>query len=206
VNVTKYLFAGAGLSLACAVTAGTVPLPGDVAVTLAAPRMSNLTAGEPVAFTMTVTNQGPLPIRQGFWITGPNIFNQLYYPVGTWNDCGLVIAVVDSSIVGGSYWFFHWDPAGPTGELPINVGETRSCHFSLALTPSASVQTPFRVGLFEFWSDPNPSNDHSTVYLQRALDPIPTLSRWVLLGLAGLLAAIARRRLSLRGVKRLAHN
>jgi hypothetical protein len=182
------------------ISAGTVILPTDISTTLTASPSNNLRPGQLIDFTMTVTNQGPAPFH-GFVIRGPNIFNE-FNPFVASNDCGLITAVVDLQTT--SYYYFSWYFLAPPDGSDLAVGETRTCHFIEALTLHAPTVTPFSIGLPGYFVDPNPTNDRSTVYLVRALDPIPTLSPWVLLSLAGLLAAIARRQLRLHGVKRLA--
>lgn len=178
--------------------AQTVPLPSDVSVTLTATPTSNLAPGDSIAFTMTVTNNGPSSLG-AFAIVGTQISTQFYYPTSSWNDCNLITVTGDST--NGPFWIPEWFPSG-LGENPMAVGETRVCHFTLTVTPAFPPAYSFTIGLGTLWTDPNPSNNSATVILQRAPAPPPTptpaLSPAMLLLLAGLLtaaAAIARRHL-----------
>jgi hypothetical protein len=195
------VLAAIGLLLSISATAviPPIPLPGDVAVTLSADPMVNLAPGQPIAFTMTVTNHGPAPIPV-FSIRGPDMYDQFYEPVSvTWSDCHLRIIVVDLNIPPYSYWVFAWHVSGPDiGGPPLDVNETRTCHFTLALTPNAPPITALTVGLSSTaYVDPDPSNDRATVLLGLTPEPIPALSstlQWLLAGLLSVAAGFARRR------------
>jgi hypothetical protein len=174
-------------------------LPGDVAVTLTADPTVNLIPGQPIAFTMTVTNRGPAPVPE-FYIRGPDIYDQFYEPISVdWSDCHLGITVIDLNIPPYSYWVFVWHVSGPVlGGPPLEVNETRTCHFTLALTPHAPPVTALTVGLSSTaYVDPDPSNDRATVLLGLTSAPIPALSstmQWLLAGLLAVVAGFARRR------------
>nr|WP_305119336.1 hypothetical protein [Tahibacter harae] len=181
--------------LSARASAGTVQVPSDIAITLTAAPTAALRPGQPVEFTLGVTNNGPAPVRR-LLITGPDVYDQIYLPGGAWTDCPMFLTVVDGS--AASYWYLFWYPAFPNAP-DIAVGETRTCRFRLELTPAAQAVTPVSVGLPSFYLDPNPSNDRATVLLTRAVTPaatpVPTLARSVLVLLAGLLAGIAALRL-----------
>jgi hypothetical protein len=168
---------------------GTVPLPSDVSVTLSAAPTDNLLPSEPIGFTMAVTNNGPAAL-QAFSIVGPQISNQFYYPTTSWNDCDLVTITGDGA--DGSFWIPEWNPTGAVGENPIAPGETRTCHFMLAVAPGLPVAYSFAVRLGTLWTDPDASNNIATVLIQRTIDVVPLLSLPALLAL-GLMFAICGR-------------
>jgi hypothetical protein len=178
------------LLISCAFAAGSAhagfALTSDVGVTLSASPTTQLTTGEPINFTMTVTNYGPDPIpvvevMSSMWLN--QIFPISYDP----SECTLIVSVLDG--VTPSY-SMSWIIAGLPGEPVFAANETRTCHFSLSLTAAAPAVTPFSFGLPSFITDLNPDNDAVTVLLQRAIDAIPTLSSMMLWLLAGLLAAM----------------
>jgi hypothetical protein len=145
-----------------------VPVPSDISTTLTASPTTNLRPGQLINFTMTVTNHGPVPVTR-LVITGSNVYEE-FNPYAASNDCGLITAVVDLQIT--FYYYFSWYlTPPPPASANLAVGETRTCHFIQALTSRAPRVTPFSIGLPDFYVDPNPSNDRSTVYLVRALDP-----------------------------------
>ena len=173
--------------------ADPVMLPSDVAVTLAVTATSNLAPGDSIAFTMTVTNNGPASLGYVAFVA-PQISTQFYFPSGNWNDCNLITVTGEGT--NGPFWYLEWFPSGFVGENPIAAGETRICHFMLTITPTAPLAFAFTVGLGTNWTDPNPANNSASVLLQQPIDPIPTLSPAMLLLLAGMLALATWQRSS----------
>jgi Domain of unknown function DUF11 len=179
------------LLIFCSFAAGSAhagfALTSDVGVTLSASPTTQLATGQPINFTMTVTNYGPDPIPvvevlSSMWLNqiSPISYNQ--------SECTLVVLVLDG--VTPSY-SMSWIIAGLPGQPVFAAGETRTCHFSLSLTAAAPAAMSFDFGLPSFIPDTNPANDTGTVLLQRAIDPIPTLSSLMLLLLSGLLVTTA---------------
>ena len=161
-----------------------VYLPSDVSVTLSASQSESLRPGEPLLLTVSATNYGPAPLTH-FPISSVHFHDEFDTSVGG-SDCLLGVAVVDD---GTPYsYYFVWDPAQDSA---LQVGETRYCHITMALSAQAPPITELTFGLPTFYLDPNPSNDRQTVFLRRALDSIPTTSHQTLLILAGLLATSA---------------
>jgi hypothetical protein len=160
-------------------------LTSDVGVALTAMPTTQLVTGQPINFTMTVTNYGPdlIPVVE---VSSSMWFNEIYPISYDPNECTLIVSVLDG--VTPSY-LMSWIIAGLPGEPVFAAGETRTCHFSLSLTAAAPAATPFSFGLPSFITDTNASNDTVTILLQRAIDPIPALSSMMLWLLTGLLVA-----------------
>ena len=171
-------------------------IPSDIGVTLSATPSTNLVTGQPIDVTVSVTNYGPQPAPQ-IGVVSSTFVNEFDQFVTNPNECFLFVTVVDA--VPTAYYFINWDVAnvlGVPGSLPLNVGETRTCHFQFALTSRAPALVRFSFLVSSYFTDANPNNDSATVILQRAPRPIPTLSPLSLLLLAGFLvlsAAIIRR-------------
>jgi hypothetical protein len=176
-------------------------IPADIGVTLTATPNTGLTTGQSVEITIAVTNYGPAPAPQ-VGVVSSTFLNQFGSFVTNPAECFLFVTVVDA--VPTPYYYINWDVAnvlGVPGSQPLNPGETRTCHFQMALTPAAPAAIPFSFGLSTYFTDINPGNDTGTVILQRAIEPIPALSPAMLLLLAGLMAAstgvaLGRRQLS----------
>jgi hypothetical protein len=161
-----------------------VPLYTDVAVTLGATPTRNLSTGDTITFTTTITNNGPVAVGY-VAIIGPQIFSEFYNPTSAWNDCGLMTTTGDSEF--GPFWVIEWFPDG-LGEAPLAVGETRTCHFTLAVAPAFPGTYSFTMMLPDYWSDIDPGNDQATVILSRAITTVPMLDRWVFMMLGALVA------------------
>jgi hypothetical protein len=190
--VTTVALAGGGVAHA------QIAIPSDIGVTLSAAPNINLVTGQPIDVTISVTNYGPEPAPQ-IGVVSSTFVNEFGQFVTNPSECFLFVTVVDA--VPTAYYYINWDVAnvlGVPGSQPLNVGETRTCHFQFALTSSAPALVRFSFLLSSFFSDVNPNNDSATVILQRAPHPIPTLSSPSLLLLAGFLvlgaAAVIRRR------------
>lgn len=200
-NTIRYLLAAVLAIAADSVCSGQTILPSDVGVSLTATPSTNLVPGQPIGLVLTVTNYGPSPITELTLFS--SIFVDEFHLISEdLNECNLLLIVEDLK-TGGFDYFTDWNVSGAAGPPPLAVGETRTCHFQLALTAQAPAVMPYSFGLPSGISDPNPSNDRATVQLQQAPPPPPesilTLSPAMLLLLAVSLAAIGRvahRRLS----------
>ena len=173
-----------------------IVLPGDVSVSLSAEPSARLEPYQTIHFTLTVTNNGPSPITPLALISSA-IYDELTLYDGT-NDCNLITSVADGPT---DFWYYRtWYIAAETvGLPPLAVGETRTCHFTESLTPSAPAIWPYSFGIPVSWSDPDPSNNAATVYLRRAIPaaPVPALAptmTWLLAGLFVAAACLKRKR------------
>lgn len=176
------------MAVAAAAKTQTIVLPSDVSVTLTAAPTAGLTTGQPIDFTLTVTNRGPVPVHI-LELTSSNWIDQFdVIPYSA--SCDMGVTVVD--LIDSFYYFYFWDVAGLPGTPDLGAGETRTCHFQLALASNAPASTMFSFGLPDFIVDPNPNNDRATVTLQRLVATVPALSPAILVLLAGLLASVAR--------------
>lgn len=182
------------LAACMSASAGTIPIPADVSVSLTAEPTSNLHAGQRIAFTLSVTNHGPEPAAPVSFGSSP-IRNELDLVTGT-GACGdtLGLAVVDQS--DGFYYAYSW---APTFERPpLQVGETRTCRFYLDYTEWAPDTFALAFELSNFIVDLDASNNSATVTLQRApagSPPVPLPSASIV-GLLLLAAALVGPALS----------
>jgi len=168
--------------------AGHVVLPADISVHLDAQPNSNLSPGEPVVFTLTVVNHGPEVVNT-FALISSDFYDQIDLNFGT-NDCqGFGLTVADGETFHFNYWWYPTDQGGV-----LAVGESRTCHFTRALTPQMPVVWRFGFAIPAFIEDINPTNNVSTVTLRRgdiAPMAIPVLSPTILVLLAIALATTA---------------
>lgn len=170
------------------VHAGQVVLPADISVQLSAQPSTNIIPGEPVVFTVTVVNHGPEPVSQLALISS-DFYDQIDLNYGSVDCEGVVLSVADGEIFHFNYW---WRPTLFDG--PLSVGESRTCHITLAVTNQMPPIWPFSFELLGYYEDLNPANNISTVILRRgdiAPVAIPTLSPGALLLLAAGLAVAA---------------
>lgn len=163
--------------------AGPLLIPSDISTTVTATPQTDLQPGQMVTFTVSITNHGPAPV-DSLLITGPQVYDQLFFPTGSWNDCGMFVNVVD--LIDTSYWNTIWHPASPFAPA-LAAGETRICHLQLALTSTAPATMPVSFGLPQFIIDQNPANDRATVLLAKPISPVPGLSPIALMLLTSLL-------------------
>lgn len=185
VRVARWLaFAGA-LFVGASVTATNLDplLRNDIAVTFTATPSDQLSPGEPIDFVLTASNLGDVPVtfvvlRSSFFLHEIQAISQ--------QDCILVTTVAD----GDDFfvYYFSWYVAGAVGGPPLEAGESRTCHFQMALTSEAPAVFPFTFGyVSDSPPDSNPDNDQATVILRRgdiAPVAIPMLSPAFLLILA----------------------
>ena len=156
--------------------AGPLLIPSDISTAVTAAPQTDLQPGQMVTFTVSITNHGPAPVSS-LLVTGPQVYDQLFFPAGSWNDSGMFVNVVD--LVDTSHWNTIWYPAAPIAPA-IAVGETRTCHLQLALTSAAPAIMPVSFGLPQFIVDQNPANDRATVLLAKPVRPVPGPSPGVL--------------------------
>jgi hypothetical protein len=154
-------------------------------VTLTAEPITHLEPLQPIHFTLAVTNRGPKEIPFLFLYTSP-LYDDIFTIYDGTSDCGLGTQVADGPT---TYWYYRvWDVSSEVlGYPPLEPGETRTCHFTESLWSSAPPQSSYSFRIPESWSDPDPSNDVSTVYLRRAVATasVPALSptsMWLLVG------------------------
>ena len=82
---------GLALCLADSASAGTISLPADVSLSFTAEPHSNLHSGERIAFTLSVTNNGPEPAAPVALLSSP-ILDELDLSTAT-VDCGDTLGV-----------------------------------------------------------------------------------------------------------------
>ena len=85
-----------------------------------------------------------------------------------------MILGIDATPVGYSYnlsWLIGFDSSPP-----LQAGEHRICHITMALAADAPPVVHLSFGMSGLFSDPDPSNDVGTVTLYRAQAtmPVPT--------------------------------
>jgi hypothetical protein len=179
-----------------------VELPSDVSVSLAAEPTVGLQPGDIVTFTISVTNNGPEVVDR-LALSSSSFVDELDAAAGSVAACEGPLGVDVSDFIGGYEYFIVWYPVFPKDPavLTLDVGETRSCQFSMPLTSAAPDDYPFSFSLAGSLSDLDASNNSATVTLRRATEgaattPVPTLSPLALALMAGflaLLASVARR-------------
>jgi hypothetical protein len=143
-----------------------VVLTEDVGVAFSVTSSSPILPGEPINFVLTATNHGDDPVE--FLALSSSYF--VHEIVSGPADCTMGIIVADGD--GFFVYYLTWYLAGALGE-PLEPGETRVCHFQMALTSAAPAVYPFTFGLPSYYTDPNPANDRVTLYLRRG-DLAPT--------------------------------
>jgi hypothetical protein len=170
-------------------------LGSDIGVTLTATPNTTLVTGEPISIVLTVTNYGPQPVSQ-VGVVSSYFVNEFSQFVTNPSECFLFVTVADA--IPTPFYYINWDVAnvlGVPGSQPLQVGETRTCHFQFALTAEAPATVPFSFRLASYFTDINASNDSATVTLQKAsappVVPVPALSPAMELVLVGLLAVSA---------------
>lgn len=191
------LLLSATIGVAARAWAGNVvELPSDVSVSLFAEPTMGLVPGDSVGFTISVTNNGPEPVDR-LTVVSSFFVDQFDAAAGSISACEGPLGVSVSDFIGGYEYWISWDPVTYTDPalITLDVGETRTCHFSMPLTSAAPYVYPFSFGLAGFLSDLDSSNDSAEVVLNRApsgvtATSVPTLSLTALGLLAGLLALV----------------
>jgi hypothetical protein len=182
--------------------AGIIDIPSDIGVTLTASPTTDLLPGQPIDMTLSVTNYGPE--SEPIVIVSSTVFvDELNVVETNFDECAIQLVVGD--LANGDYDYrIDWTVAGLGGVAPpIAAGETRICHFGIALTQHAPSPYTFAFDLV-YVSDPNPGNDNAAVVLTRAAapppQPVPTLSTAMLGLLAALSAGLAALALRCRSL------
>ncbi|TAH44468.1 MAG: hypothetical protein EYC71_08850 [Gammaproteobacteria bacterium] len=166
------------------VTAGYVEIPADVSMHLSADPDQDLVTGQPITFTLAVTNHGPEPVSVLVASSSP-FTNEFVLSSGTTDCKDLGLVVVDGQ---SFYYYYDWVP---TSTGPLAVGETRSCHVTLSLSAQAPDTWTFYFSIPVFYVDLDPSNNSSSVTLRRGsptAHAVPALSPLMLFLLALLTA------------------
>ncbi|WP_371280183.1 hypothetical protein [Dokdonella sp.] len=176
----------------------------DISVELAAHPSSGLIPGQPIVFTLAVTNHGPVAVPTSgskFSLFSSDFYDQFDVGFPGTADCQGFGAIISD----GKTFHYNlvWFPTS-LDQGALEVGEIRSCRFTLALSNQAPPVWPFSFGAAEFFDDINPDNNVSTVILRRGdIAPVElpalTMSAFILLTTA--LAFTAW--LALRGRRRL---
>jgi len=179
------LFSLAFVSAYASAAPPPVIVPTDVDVRLTATPSANLQPAQPIDFALAVTNLGPMPAPNV--VVASTVFVNQIHLIPDSNDCLLILGTMDGS--AGPSFSYYWFPT--LGAPALAVGETRTCHFQMALTASSPPSYAFGFGLPPEFVDLELSNDNATVVLRRTVAPIPALSTGFMLLLATLLAAAA---------------
>jgi hypothetical protein len=189
---------GLGFCLAgsTSLSAGTIPIPADVSVSLTAEPTSNLHAGQRIAFTLSVTNHGPEPAAPVALLSSP-ILDELDLSTAT-VDCGNALGVIVVDLNDGFHYLYSWEPTN--GLTPLEVDETRNCYINLDYTEWAPDVFTLTFELSSFIVDLDSSNNSATVTLRRASAgsppvPAPSISIGGMLLLAAALAGPALSRI-----------
>lgn len=172
-------------------------IPTDLAVQFSAEPTDGIESGQTIHFTVSVTNHGPEPV-ESVTLMSSNFVDEFYLDNAT-ADCQAFLTRITD---GNGFYYYNqiWYPAFFS---TLEVGEARTCHFTLDFSHLAPPVFPFSFGLASYETDLNPANDTQAVVLRRGRLPatLPTLSpqAQILLGL-GMLAcaglAIRHRRRS----------
>ena len=170
-----------------------VALDTDVGVTLVAEPTNGMVSGQYIHFTLSATNYGPHPATV-LIIESSEFTNQIAGLISDPNECYLVATIVDGTV---SSAYVSWYVAGLSGSPNLQVGETRICHFQIALSAFAPPIWSFSFGVSTYDPDLNAANDVGTVTLRQAMRPVPTLSKALHAILALLLVVLT----GLRGIR-----
>jgi hypothetical protein len=176
-----------------AAQAGDWNLPSDVGVALQAFPSDDLQPGQPVDMAFSVTNNGDEEVPVLITASSRYVDELTIVSVNS-DEC--LLTVLEEKLSNGGYdYLMEWFVSGPPPnfDLPLEPGETRTCHFQIALTRNAPPAFDFSFGLAKGFHDPDPSNDRATVVLHRATaapTPVPALSAAMLWLLAALSASV----------------
>jgi hypothetical protein len=163
-------------------------LPSDLVVTMTANPDSGLVPHQMFELTIAVTNRGPENIHTlGLY---SSYFSDEFALSLASNDCGLSFAVLD-----GDDWWAYAYLWSPNRNSDLAVGQTKTCHLKLALSLEAPPTVAFTFTLPSDYVDPDPSNDHATVYLHRDVSPVPADSWFARCALMAVLSGLACSRL-----------
>lgn len=165
--------------LLCSASAyGQFTIPADVSVRMSAAPTTGLMPGEPFVITLSVTNHGPEP-ADPIIVISTAFTNEFDDSVGT-VDCPYMGVVVTD---GKTYFYeYAWIP---TIGGAIEVGQTLTCHLTLALSANAPDIYVFEFEIPSFIEDLDPSNNSASVTLRRAAaTQLPAASPWSMMVLS----------------------
>lgn len=182
----RALFSVALLLAASCAAAGQVELPADLSVHLSAEPDHDLVTGQPITFTLVVTNHGPEAVDN--IALESSAFVDEFDLGSAVADCpGLGLIVVD----GKSFYYLYMWIFTYLG--PLQPQESRLCYITLPVGAHAPEAWTFGFFLPASYVDLNPSNNSSSVTLRRGSPtarPIPALSPRMLLLLMLLIASM----------------
>ena len=179
-------------------SAGTWVIPADISVSMTAEPRTNLVTGQPIHFTITATNHGPLPAPI-LDIFSSEFVNEFDLSNAT-ADCDGILALVAGDTEFGYFYFYDWIVVTAAA---LHPGKARTCHLTLPLSANAPAAFTFTWAIPDFFIDNDSSNNSASVTLRRATAApatLPALSAPSLLTLGSLMLLLgwARLRGSLR--------
>lgn len=125
-HALRTLLIGLIIGTSTSLEAGPILIPSDLAVSFSAEPNAELHPGDVVAFTISITNNGPEPVDR-FALGSSPIYDELDVLSATINcNSRLILAVTD--LEDGFYYTYTWAVLLP-GDPPLQVGETRYCYF-----------------------------------------------------------------------------
>lgn len=161
-------------------------IPTDLAVQFSAEPTDGIESGQTIHFTLSVSNNGPEPANS-FILLSSDFVSEFILDNATADCEAFLVQVTDGETF---HYNLSWYPAFFE---TLDVGETHTCNFTLALSQQAPSVLPFSFGLEQYDTDLNPANNTQTVLLRRGTQPtiLPTVSSiaLVLLGIGMLVCA-----------------
>jgi hypothetical protein len=163
------------LALTSAARAGQQVIPADIGITFTAAPNTDLHAGESINGTLTVTNFGPGAANY-LVVQSSSFTNEFGSFAADPEECFVFATVVDAQ--PAPYYYLNWQVANVlgAGTAPFRPGETRTCHLTFSLSPTASPSMTFGWNIPSFFVDLNSANNASTVLLQLAAVPVPAVA------------------------------
>lgn len=140
-------------------------IPSDLAVQFSAEPTNGIESGQTIHFTLSVTNNGPEPV-ESVTLMSSDFIDEFYLDTAT-ADCQAFL----TRITDGNGFYYYNQVWYPAFFATLEVGETRTCHFTLDFSHQAPAVLPFSFGLANYETDLNPANNVQTVYLRRGSLP-----------------------------------